>query len=77
MAQQINIGDVWKNLVTANCQLNIGDAWKSIPYCAINIGDAWLTVWGTPPAGGDFLKKEDDTYMLQETNDKIKLESSS
>jgi hypothetical protein len=75
---QINIGDIWKNLVTANCQINIGDVWKSIPYCAINIGDVWLTVWGTPPASGDFLTQEDGTsYLLQETNDKIKLESSS
>ena len=77
MAQQINIADSWKDLVPANCQINIGDAWKVIPYCAINIGDAWLTVWGTPPAGGDFLQQETGSYILQETNDKIKLESSS
>lgn len=78
MAQQINIADSWKNLVTANCQINVGDVWKTIGYCAINVGDAWLTVWGTyVPPSGDFLKKEDDTYILQETNDKIKLESSS
>jgi hypothetical protein len=73
---QINIGDIWKNLVTANCQINIGDVWKTIPYCAINIGDTWKTVWGTPPAGGDFILLESGSYLLQEIGDKIKLESS-
>lgn len=39
---KINIGDTWKEVVSA--KINIGDTWKEVSAIKINIGDTWKEV---------------------------------